>query len=55
MHQVGQQAARVVHADNDPMVIAHSTLTTGPGVAVIGADLRDPAAPSWATPIPGAV
>jgi S-adenosyl methyltransferase len=46
VHQVAQQAnpaARVVYADNDPMVIAHSrALKTGPGVAVIGADLRDP-------------
>jgi hypothetical protein len=46
VHQVAQQAdpaARVVYADNDPMVIAHSrALKTGPGVAVIGADLRAP-------------
>jgi S-adenosyl methyltransferase len=31
------------YADNDPAVVAHSrALKTGPGVAVLGADLRDP-------------
>jgi hypothetical protein len=46
VHQIAQwanPAARVVYADNDPAVIAHSrALKTGPGVAVIDADLRDP-------------
>jgi SAM-dependent methyltransferase len=46
VHQIAQQAnpaARVVYADNDPAVIAHSrALKTGPGVAVVDADLRDP-------------
>ena len=46
VHQVAQQVnpgARVVYADNDPMVVAHSrALKTGPGVAVVEADIRDP-------------
>jgi hypothetical protein len=46
VHQIAQQAnpaARVVHVDNDPMVLAHSrALKTGTGTAVIHADLRDP-------------
>lgn len=45
VHQVAQQvdpACRVVYADNDPMVLAHSrALKTGPGTAVIQADMRD--------------
>ncbi len=45
VHQVAQQvnpAAWVVYVDNDPMVLAHSrALKTGPGTAVIHADLRD--------------
>jgi hypothetical protein len=48
VHQVAQQVnpeARVVYVDNDPMVLAHSrALKTGGNTAVIGADLRDPAA-----------
>jgi hypothetical protein len=48
VHQVAQQFnpdARVVYVDNDPMVLAHSrALKTGGNTAVIGADLRDPAA-----------
>jgi S-adenosyl methyltransferase len=48
VHQIAQQAnpaARVVYADNDPMVLAHSrALKTGTGTAVIHADLRDPGA-----------
>ncbi len=47
VHQVAQQVnpdARVVYADNDPMVLAHSrALKTGGNTAVIEADLRDPA------------
>ncbi len=46
VHQIAHQvnpAARVVYVDNDPMVLAHSrALKTGPGTAVIHADLRDP-------------
>jgi hypothetical protein len=45
VHQVAQATApdaRVVYADNDPMVLAHSrALKTGEGTAVIHADLRD--------------
>ena len=34
-----------MYVDNDPMVLAHSrALKTGGNTAVIGADLRDPAA-----------
>ena len=48
VHQVAQQVnpgARVVYADNDPMVLAHSrALKTGGNTAVIQADLRDPGA-----------
>jgi hypothetical protein len=48
VHQVAQRVnpdARVVYADNDPMVLAHSrALKTGGNTAVIQADLRDPAA-----------
>jgi hypothetical protein len=34
---------RVVYVDNDPMVLAHARgLKTGPGTAVIQADMRDP-------------
>jgi SAM-dependent methyltransferase len=47
VHQVAQQVtpdARVVYADNDPMVLAHSrALKTGGNTAVIEADLRNPA------------
>ena len=46
VHQVAQGInpdARVVHVDNDPMVLAHSrALKTGGNAAVIEADLRDP-------------
>jgi hypothetical protein len=46
VHQVAQEInpdARVVYADNDPMVLAHSrALKTGGNTAVIEADLRDP-------------
>jgi hypothetical protein len=46
VHQIAQQVtpnARVVYVDNDEIVIAHSrALKTGPHVAVIHADLRDP-------------
>jgi hypothetical protein len=48
VHQVAQQVnpgARVIYADNDPMVLAHSrALKTGGNTAVIQADLRDPGA-----------
>jgi SAM-dependent methyltransferase len=48
VHQVAQQVdpgCRVVYVDNDPMVLAYSrALKTGPGTAVIQADMRDPAA-----------
>jgi hypothetical protein len=48
VHQVAQHVnpgARVVYVDNDPMVLAHSrALKTRGNTAVIGADLRDPAA-----------
>ncbi len=46
VHQVAEQQnpqARVVYADNDPMVLAHSrALKTGAGTAVIQADMREP-------------
>jgi hypothetical protein len=46
VHAVAQQVnpgARVIYVDNDPMVLAHSkALKTGPGTAVIQADMRDP-------------
>jgi hypothetical protein len=46
IHQVAQEVdpgCRVVYVDNDPMVLAHSrALKTGPGTAVIQADMRDP-------------
>lgn len=46
VHEVAQQIdrhARVVYADNDPMVIAHSrALKTGGNTAVITGDLRNP-------------
>lgn len=45
VHEVAQAitpGARVVYVDNDPMVLAHArALKTGPGVAVVQADLRD--------------
>ena len=48
VHQIAQQVspgARVVYVDNDEMVVAHSrALKTGPDVAVIHADLREPGA-----------
>ena len=51
MHEVAQAvqpAARVVYADNDPLVLAHARalLTSSPAgrTAYIQADLRDPAA-----------
>jgi SAM-dependent methyltransferase len=48
VHQIAQEItpdAHVVYVDNDPMVLAHSkALKTGPNVAVIQSDLRDPAA-----------
>jgi hypothetical protein len=48
VHQVAQQVnpgARVVYADDDPIVLAHSrALKAGGNTAVIDADLRDPAA-----------
>jgi SAM-dependent methyltransferase len=49
VHEVAQQASpdcRVVYADTDPVVIAHSQaiLAGRPDAAVIRADLRDPAA-----------
>jgi SAM-dependent methyltransferase len=48
VHEIAQRAspgARVVYVDNDPMVAAHArALKTGPGVAVLHADLRDPGA-----------
>ena len=38
-------AARVAYIDTDPMVLSHArALLAGPGVAVVAADLRDPAA-----------
>jgi O-methyltransferase involved in polyketide biosynthesis len=44
--QRANPAARVVYIDNDPIVLAHARaiLAAGPGVAVIDADLRQPAA-----------
>jgi hypothetical protein len=46
VHQVAQEIngdARVVYADNDPMVMAHSrALKTGGNTVVIEADLREP-------------
>jgi S-adenosyl methyltransferase len=38
--------ARVVYVDNDPVVLCHARalLATGPGVAVVAGDLRDPGA-----------
>ena len=46
VYQVAQQInsrATVVYVDNDPMVLAHSkALKTGPGTAVIQADMRHP-------------
>jgi hypothetical protein len=46
VHQVARQmnpGARVIYVDHDPMVLAHSrALKTGPGTAVIQADMRDP-------------
>jgi SAM-dependent methyltransferase len=49
VHEVAQAAspgARVVYADTDPVVVAHSQaiLADRPDAAVIRADLRDPAA-----------
>jgi hypothetical protein len=49
VHEVAQQASpgcRVVYADTDPVVVAHSQaiLAGRPDAAVIRADLRDPAA-----------
>jgi hypothetical protein len=48
VHQVAQGIAadtRVVYVDNDPSVLAHArTLTAGPDITFIHADLRDPAA-----------
>jgi len=48
VHQVAQQVnpdAKVIHVDNDPMVLAHSrALKTGAGTAVIQADMREPGA-----------
>jgi hypothetical protein len=47
-HEIAQQvnpSVRVICVDNDPMVVAHaSALRTGPGTAVIQADMRDPEA-----------
>ena len=38
-------AARVAYVDTDPMVLSHArALLAAPGVAVVAADLRDPAA-----------
>lgn len=35
--------ARVVYADNDPVVVAHArALLAGPGVAVVAAEMRQP-------------
>ena len=46
VHQVARDVnpgARVIYVDNDPMVLAHSkALKTGPGTAVIQADMREP-------------
>ena len=46
VHEVAQQInprATVVYVDNDPMVLAHAkALKTGPGTAVIQADMRNP-------------
>jgi SAM-dependent methyltransferase len=49
VHEVAEQASpggRVVYADTDPVVVAHSQaiLADQPDAAVIRADLRDPAA-----------
>jgi hypothetical protein len=49
VHQIAQHtdpAARVAYIDNDPIVLAHARaiLGSGPGVAVIAGDLRQPAA-----------
>jgi len=45
-HQAAQAVspdARVVYADNDPVVLAHAqALLTGPGVEAIAGDLREP-------------
>jgi S-adenosyl methyltransferase len=47
-HQAAQAvdpACRVVYADNDPVVLTHArALLSGPGVAAVEGDLRDPAA-----------
>ena len=38
-------AARIAYIDNDPVVLAHArALAAGPGIAVMGGDLRDAAA-----------
>jgi hypothetical protein len=56
LHEVARKVtrnARVVYADNDPVVLAHAgaLLTSDPGTAVVAADIRDPdallAAPSF--------
>jgi len=49
IHHVARHAdpaARVAYIDNDPIVLAHvrALLATGPGVAVVGGDMRQPAA-----------
>ncbi|MCP2166143.1 SAM-dependent methyltransferase [Goodfellowiella coeruleoviolacea] len=49
VHEVAQRvdpAARVVYVDNEPVAVAHSRalLADNPNAAVIGADVRDPAA-----------
>jgi O-methyltransferase involved in polyketide biosynthesis len=48
VHQAARtvlREARVAYVDLDPMVLAHGrALLAGPGVAVVEADLRDPAA-----------
>jgi O-methyltransferase involved in polyketide biosynthesis len=48
VHEVAQAStpdARVIYVDYDPMVLSHArALLAGPNVAVVAADLRDPAA-----------
>ena len=49
VHETAQQvnpAARVAYVDRDPVVLSHARalLAGGPGVAVAGGDMRDPAA-----------
>jgi SAM-dependent methyltransferase len=47
IHQIARAVlpgARVAYVDLDPMVLSHArALLAGPGVAAVGADLRDPA------------